>query len=115
MLLGNFDVAGFCTETASLLEFIGYIVTVIKVAIPVLIIVLGIIDFGKAVVAAKDDKMKDSAKSLGRRLIAGIVIFFIPNIIIWIFSAVNGYNESNPGDFKTCETCVLKPWECPTK
>jgi len=115
MLLGDFSINAFCEETSDILQFIGYIVTIIKIAIPLLIIILGIIDFGKAVVAAKDDKMKDSAKSLGRRLIAGVVIFFIPSIVLWLFGQVAGYKDTKDGEkdgFKICEDCILTPWDC---
>jgi len=116
MLLADFSIAEFCDKTSDILQFIGYIVTIIKIAIPLLIIILGIIDFGKAVVAAKDDKMKDSAKSLGRRLIAGVIIFFVPSIVLWLFSQVSGYKEDpntgEKGGFSKCQTCILTPWDC---
>jgi surface polysaccharide O-acyltransferase-like enzyme len=112
MLLANIEISEFCSKTAAILQFVGYIVTVIKIAIPLLIIILGIIDFGKAVVAAKDDKMKDSAKSLGRRLIAGVVIFFIPSIVMWLFESLTEYNSENKDAFNNCRTCILHPFDC---
>ena len=114
MLLGSFDIGQFCSKTSEILQFIGYIVTVIKIAIPVVIVMFGVIDFGKAVIAAKDDKMKESAKTVGRRLLAGVIIFFIPSIILWVFGAVSGYREisDNESGWKVCETCVLSPWKC---
>lgn len=115
MLLANVELKEFCTQTAAILQFVGYVVTIIKIAIPLLIIILGIIDFGKAVVAAKDDKMKDSAKSLGRRLIAGVVIFFIPAIVMWLFESLTEYKNDNNTDFDNCRTCILNPFECQVK
>ena len=72
------------------------------------IIVYGMIDFGKAVVAEKDDDIKKSAKSLGRRAIAGIIIFFIPTIVVWVFTQISDYNTSKDS-FQKCSDCLLHP------
>lgn len=100
----------FCNKSAGLVQFIGYLLLIFKVVIPVVIIVLGAIDFGKAVVADKDDEIKKSAKTLLIRAISGVCIFFIPNIVLWIFSLINGYNDQQKAaTFSTCQTCLLNP------
>lgn len=109
----NFTMASFCTEAASLLQVVGWVITIIKVCIPMLIIFYGIMDFGKAVVASKDDEIKTSAKRLMWRAIAGICIFFIPTLVIWLFGTISDYTASKNG-FETCETCLLAPWNCIT-
>ena len=102
------DIAQFCTDTKGLLNFVGYLLLIFKIVIPMIIIVYGMIDFGKAVVAEKDDDIKKSAKSLGRRAIAGIIIFFIPTIVIWVFKQISTYNADREG-FDVCENCLLYP------
>jgi len=107
----EFDIAGFCKETAGILRLIGWGITLIKVAIPVLIIVLGILDFGKAVVGSDEKDIKKAAGGLGRRVVAGLAIFFIPSIIMWLFGLITVYQSSSEG-FVTCKTCILTPWKC---
>lgn len=107
--MGN--LAGFCGEAHEILGFIGWILTVFKIAIPLLIIVYGMFDLGKAVVAAKDDEIKKSAKSLLWRAIAGVCIFFVPTIVLWLFGTVNGFTSAtNNIDFQVCKACILSPW-----
>lgn len=110
MLLG-FDLSSFCTETATLISYIGWVLTIVKIAIPFIIIGLGIFDLGKAVVAAKDDEIKTGTKRLLWRIVAGIVIFFIPTIVLWIFGTIQDFSE-NKGSFSRCESCILRPWDC---
>jgi len=55
----------FCTETQSVWKLVGNILGVFKIVIPILVIIFGMIDLGKAVVASKDDEIKKAAKSLG--------------------------------------------------
>lgn len=105
------DIGAFCNDTKELLTFVGWIITIFKIAIPLIIIIYGMIDFGKAVVAEKDDDIKKSAKTLLRRAIAGIIIFFVPAIVLWIFGQVTDYSSS-AGSFDTCRKCLLNPSDC---
>lgn len=110
-MIGAIDIATFCSKSAGVLQFVGYALTIVKIAIPIIIIAYGILDFGKAVVASKEDEIKTSAKRLLWRAVAGVIIFFIPSIVMWLFSTVDKYAEATSGDkFKTCERCILTPW-----
>lgn len=104
-------IAGFCTQTADILGFVGWVITLIKIAMPILIIVFGILDFGKAVTGGDEKVIKESVTKIGIRVVAGLVIFFIPSIIIWLFGLVNAYNNM-VGDFGVCQSCLLSQWNC---
>ena len=93
------------------LKFIGTIVSVIKIAVPILIIVLGIIDLFKAIPSSKDDRIMVAAKSIGVRFIAGVFIFFIPGIIRFVLEWVNEWsNYSN--SWCCCTQCLLDSGNC---
>lgn len=113
-MLGAINIGEFCTEAAGILQFVGYALTIIKIAIPLIIIAYGILDFGKAVTASKDDEIKTSAKRLLWRAIAGVVIFFIPSIVLWLFGTISQYTTGKDG-FGNCETCILNPKSCVVK
>lgn len=106
------DLSSICTEMKDVLQIIGSVLLVFKIAIPLLIIGLGIFDFGKAVVAEKEDEIKKQTKRLLFRVIAGIVIFIIPNIVLWIFRVTVDEYEQQSENFKVCETCLLHPSQC---
>jgi hypothetical protein len=108
LLADTFDMGTFCTGSAGLLQFVGYILTIVKIAIPILIVAFGLLDFGKAVVGSKDDLIKKSAISLLRRVVAGIVIFFLPTLVLTIFDAISDYSN-NKDDFDNCKACLLHP------
>ena len=100
----------FCVGTAKLWKLVGRILLVFKIVIPLLVIVFGMIDLGKAVVASKDDEIKKAAKSLGMRALAGVLIFFIPTIVAFIFNMVDSFSEDT--DYSTCSKCITNPGEC---
>ena len=109
----GFDISEFCTEMSEILQIVGYVLLIFKIAIPLLIIALGVFDFGKAVVAEKEDEIKKQTKRLIMRVVAGIIIFMVPSIITWIFGAISGYQEiEDKASFDVCETCFLEPWNC---
>lgn len=100
----------FCTKTKSVWILVGNILSIFKIVIPLLVIIMGFIDLAKAVVASKDDEIKKAAKSLMFRIIAGIVIFFIPTIVGFCFTLADGFNAD--GDYSICEACITNPSGC---
>ena len=110
--IGAFDVSSFCGQMKDIIRIVGYVILVFKIIIPLLIIGFGIFDFGKAVVADKEDEIKKQTKRLVYRVIAGIVIFLIPNIVLFIFTTFVDDYSADAQNFKTCETCFLHPNSC---
>lgn len=99
----------FCTETKEIWVFLGNLLNVFKIVIPILILAFGAIDFGKAVVASKDDEIKKALKSLLFRILAGAVIFFIPVIIKFAFSLVDSFSGDIEKDYNVCVSCLTSP------
>lgn len=103
-------ITDFCSDAANIVQLVGYILLVVKIAIPLLIIALGMFDFGKAVVAEKEDEIKKQTKRLLYRVVAGVVIFFIPTIVLFLFNlAVDYDSEKEQAGFQVCEDCILHP------
>ncbi len=98
----------FCVRTSAIWQFVGYGIFVLKILIPIIIIVFGVIDFVKAVLSGDDKGVKGAAVSLLKRAIVGMAIFFVPTIVKVIFDMIDnitgGLNE-----IEACETCLLDP------
>lgn len=75
---------GQCGFSDRLLIWIANIVRWVKYIVPVLVIVLGILDFIKAIASDKDDEMKKAQGRFVKRLIAAALIFIVPFIIEFI-------------------------------
>lgn len=101
--------SGFCASTANIWQIVGYVLLVFKIAIPVLLILFGIIDLGKAVIASKEDEIKKATGSLVRRAIAAVVIFLLPTIITFIMGIISDFSETAKEDFDVCRTCISNP------
>lgn len=110
MLLGA-GAATFCADTHEMLGLVGWALTIIKIGIPLVIIALGLIDLGKAAISSKPEEVKKTATSLIWRFVGGVVIFFIPTIVMLVFGFVNKFSDAQKQlDFNICYKCITAPW-----
>lgn len=100
-----------CTRLKEPLKFIGHLVTIFKIIIPIILIAFGMMDFFRAVTAGKDDEIKKSVKTFALRVVAGVVIFFLPTLVSFIFSMIDSWAEFE-GDFNACQKCVFRVSKC---
>ena len=94
--------ADFCSQTSDLLKLIGVAITIIKIVIPIILIVFGMLDMGKAVTAGKDDEIKKQAIIFLKRAIAAVLVFFVPTIVGLIMTAANSSNANGANDYTQC-------------
>lgn len=112
MLLGA-GITTFCHDTHELLQLVGWVLTIFKIVIPLIIIALGLVDLGKAAVSSKPEEIKKSATSLAWRVAGGILIFFIPTIVMVVFGFVGQFNNATTetgSDYSICKACITVPW-----
>ena len=100
-----------CSDLWEIWQIIGWVLWIFKIVIPIIIILFGMIDLGKAVVASKDDEIKKSVKSLVMRAIAGVIIFFIPTLVGAIFSLVGEFRDDAEykAEYEICKECITHP------
>lgn len=99
----------FCSSTADVWQLVGMFLLIFKIVIPIILIILGMIDLGKAVISSDDKAVSKAAKSLLMRIIAAVVIFFIPTVISFVFSLVGSFNADVKSDFVNCKECITHP------
>ena len=71
----------------SIIELVNDVLKYPRFIVPIIIIVLGTLDFFKAVIAGKEDEMKKAQKTFIKRLIIGVCVFLVPvliNAIMWL-------------------------------
>jgi hypothetical protein len=106
------DAASFCCQMSDMFSLLGLFVTVFKIIIPILLIVFGMLDMGKAVTSGKDDEIKKSAGSFGRRIGAAVVVFFIPTIVGLVMSLINNAAGGGTDNYCKCIKDILNVSAC---
>ena len=84
-------------SVAGIVSTIKTIYNLLKYATPVILIILGSVDFLKAVVAAKEDEIEKNKKRFINRLLLAVMIFLLLSVFQLITNILgsSGANESN--------------------
>lgn len=84
--------------------FTNSVFTLVKVFIPIILIVLGMIDFARAVVSGQEDRMNEATKRFVRRIVAGLLVFFVLAFTQFLVKVADP-DEKN--DMLTCMKCFI--------
>ncbi len=91
-----------CNGLGPVVTLLKNVVRLIQFFVPMLLIVFGILDLGKAVIASKEDEMKAAQKILIKRVIYALVIFLVVTIVTYLMGLVGST------DWKDCWKSVGK-------
>lgn len=85
---------------------ISTIVNIMKVIIPIMVVVFGLIDLGKAVMSQKEDDIKKNQGLLVKRCIIAVLVFFVVSLVQFLVSLVGG-NDPKNNPFWDCFDCFI--------
>ena len=85
-------------------KIISTIITVIQVGVPVLLIIFGMLDFAKGIVAQKEDEITKGRKTFITRLITAILVFFV---IFIVKVAVRFVADTDSANIINCVNCFI--------
>ena len=96
-----------CTVLMPIIRLIrDGLIPIIQIGIPIILILLGMFDLGKAVVASKEDEIKSAQKLLIKRVIYAVAIFFVVFLVTAVFNIVTGtQKQGDIGDTTSWTTC----------
>lgn len=93
----NLNFSGMLPNVVSL------IVTIIWIVVPVLLVIFGLLDLAKAVMAQKEDEIKKGQQTLMKRAIAAIIVFFVIPLVQLIIGFVSGDDDT----VMSCFNCFV--------
>ena len=81
-------IAGICGEPAVLeiMRIVNIIFGLLKIAVPLILIVLIMVKIGKAIVSGEADEISGAIKDSMSKFIAAVLVFFVPTIVVAIFN-----------------------------
>ena len=87
-------------------ELTSWMISIIQVFVPVILVIMGSIDFVKSLASQKDDEMKKGQQTFVKRLITAVLIFFIVAIVkLFVGIVSSGENENN--NIVGCINCFI--------
>ena len=103
----------FCDKSGVLQAFriVGILLLIIKILVPVIIILTGIISMSRAVIAEDESEIKKCISVLISKVIVGAIIFFIPTIIYAVLQSVEKVGKTRL-EFGKCTMCTVNIEQC---
>ena len=107
-MLNILDVSAdsICSDLGPILKLVGIVVWGIKVVVPIILIVIGMIDLAKAVGEKDDNKIKDAQNRLVKRAIAAVLVFLVVTFVSLVMGLIGA------DDYEECMTCINHPFRC---
>ena len=94
-----------------LFNVVSTIITGIKIVVPILLIIWGMLDFAKSVVAKKEEDIKKYQKAFVSRLISALVVFLIVFVVQLAVNLVSSVEDTVNEE----GTTVSDIWSCSKK
>ena len=90
---------------------VSSVITIIKILVPILLIIFGLIDLGKAVAASKEDEIKKGQQTFIKRAITAVLVFFVIQLVQLVVTFVSGKDA----DVANCFNCFVNGVDDPDK
>lgn len=85
-----------CDDLAPLIRLIKFgIIPIIQIGVPILLILYGMFDLAKAVIASKEDEIKNATKSLTKRAIYAVAVFLVVTLVTVVFGLLSSTGDEN--------------------
>ena len=94
-----------------LFNIVATIIKMIKIVVPILLIIWGMLDFAKSVVAKKEEDAKKYQKAFINRLISAAVVFLIVFIVQFAVNLMTSIEDKTNEKGET----VADTWSCSKK
>lgn len=95
----------------AMFDLVSTIITGIKIVVPILLVIWGMIDFTKSVVAKKEEDIKKYQKAFISRVISALVVFLIVFVVQFAVNVVSSVEDKYTED----GTTVSDVWSCSKK
>ena len=100
-----------CTsDYAPVWNLVGLVVNIIKIGVPIVLIIFGMIDLTKAVIANKEDEVKKATKLLGKRFLYAVGVFATVWIVTLVLNLAAGVFENEKDTYKYDEASWKRCW-----
>ena len=94
-----------------LFNTVALIIRIIQIAVPILLVIFGMIDFAKSVVAKSEDDVKKYRKNFTSRLVSAIVVFLVVWIVQFAVSLISTVEDKTNDQGQT----ISDIWSCSKK
>lgn len=105
-ILTNYTCGGLdLTMDEMIPKLVHLAVTAIQIAVPILLVIFGMLDLGKSVMAQKEDEIKKGQQLFLKRLIAAVIVFLVVVLVRLVIGLVAPSDPDN--NIWNCFDCLV--------
>ena len=93
-----------CGGLGEVVKVVKGLFDIIKIAVPIILLIMGAIDLAKAVAEKDEGKIKDAQNKLVRRAITAVIVFLVASLVGVLMKLVGS------DDYKKCLPCINHPF-----
>lgn len=97
-----FQIADACGGLLPIVKMLRNVLNIVQIFIPILLILFGTIDLGKAVISSDEKEIKAAQSRLIKRCIYAAAVFFVVLLVTVVMNIVASSGESGTKKWKTC-------------
>ncbi|MEG0026164.1 MAG: hypothetical protein RR847_02320 [Bacilli bacterium] len=91
----------------ALTNLVSIIVKVIYIGVPILLILWGMFDLGRAVISSKEEDIKKGQSTFFKRLIAAVIVFFVVSIVAFVINLLSTSGIDNAENIGKCVLGII--------
>ena len=91
----------------NLTELIHTLIVIIKFGVPILLIIFGMLDIAKGVIASKEDEIKSGQHMFIKRLISAVLVFFVIAVVQLLIGLADDKNDEGESSIWNCANMIM--------
>lgn len=90
-----------CGIPTEITNTIGAVYNILLIAVPIIVVLFGIIDFIKAAMSGKEEEIKKNTSTFVKRVIIGLLVFFVLAVVKLVINVIQTNNTNGVTDCLT--------------
>ena len=111
-MLNLFNIMDGCEGLGPIVAIVKTVFNIIQIAIPILLILFGTLDLGKAVMSNDEKEIKGAISKLIKRALMALAVFFVVFFVRLIFGWLAKANSANKGNASDVQITSSSWWDC---
>jgi len=95
-----------CNTLKPIMTILGYVIFAIQVAVPVILVIVGMIALAKAIMSQDEKEIKTAQSGLIKKIVVAVIIYLVITIISLLMKLI----APNLG-WKECTKCAFSPFD----
>ena len=95
-------VGDVCATLVPIMTLIGYVIFGIKVVVPVILILVGMLDLSKAIMGKDDSEIKKAQSSLIKKIVVAVCVYLVITLVGLIMSLIYPSWDDNCAEAVSC-------------